>query len=122
MKKRRTLIISLLLIAALALGIGYAGYTIDLDIDGSAAVTTDPTDLQIEFVAYDAENAALTTDPTLAVGTLSDTNKLRAQIDANGFTEGGQSVVVTYRIANIGSYDANIAPEVVLPSHSESGE
>ena len=36
MKKRRTLIIALLLVAALALGIGYAGFTSQLSVDGEA--------------------------------------------------------------------------------------
>lgn len=34
MKKRRTLVISLLLVAALALGIGYANYTVNLAVRG----------------------------------------------------------------------------------------
>ena len=43
MKKRRTLIISLLLVAALALGVGYATITRDLSVQGTAKST--PADI-----------------------------------------------------------------------------
>ena len=49
MKRRRTLITSLLLVAALALGIGYAALTDVLDINGTAKVE--------ESAAEDAFNA-----------------------------------------------------------------
>ena len=45
MKKRRTLIISLLLVAALALGIGYAALSTDLLVNGSVSNTPHPIDV-----------------------------------------------------------------------------
>ena len=51
MKKRRTLIISLLLIAAIALGIGYAGQTSRLVVNGSGNIDANPDNFKLEFTA-----------------------------------------------------------------------
>lgn len=55
MKKRRTLVIGLLLVAALCLGIGYAAITDDLFIDGQAQfdpeVAIEELDVDVKFVA-----------------------------------------------------------------------
>ena len=51
MKKRRTLIISLLLVAALALGVGYAAVTGNLFIHGK--VTTAKQSFNVVFTAYE---------------------------------------------------------------------
>jgi len=39
MKKNKTLVIGLLLVAALALGIGYAGFTSDMSVGGEAIIS-----------------------------------------------------------------------------------
>ena len=55
MKKRRTLVIGLLLVAALCLGIGYAALTDDLIINGKAQfdpeVAVDELDVDVKFIA-----------------------------------------------------------------------
>ncbi len=68
MKKRRTLIISLLIIAALALGIGYAGQTSRLMINGSGNIEADANNFKLVFVgAKDdvAEHDHATFDDTI---------------------------------------------------------
>ena len=60
MKKRRTLIISLLLVAALALGIGYAGFTSELMINGDAVMnSTTTSQVVIESVDIDQKNGEI---------------------------------------------------------------
>ena len=50
MKKRRSLVISLLLIAALAIGVGYAAINdIPLDITGTAEVAADQANFKVIF-------------------------------------------------------------------------
>lgn len=65
MKKRRTIIISLLLVAALALGIGYANLTVQLEISGDASLSYDPNACWVEFtsasiVEHDSDENPLT--------------------------------------------------------------
>ena len=52
MKKRRTIIISLLLVAALALGIGYAAISGSLIIDGKVVAKAQP--FNVHFVGFEA--------------------------------------------------------------------
>lgn len=115
MKKRRTLIISLLLVAAIVLGVGYALDTSTLTINGSAHVTPDQANLKVEFTAVDDEDGI-----NYATGSLGAI-PTEATIDATGFTTAGQKETVTYTITNNGEYDAMIKLNHVLPNHS-SGE
>ena len=72
MKKRRNLIIALLLIAALALGIGYAAVTDTLSIGGNATVKPHQENLVVEFDSIKNPSkctAAIQTDKTVATFT-----------------------------------------------------
>ena len=57
MKKNRTLIVGLLLIVALALGIGYADLTSRLVFRGSANIDADPSNFKLEFVKVEDDDA-----------------------------------------------------------------
>jgi hypothetical protein len=61
MKKNRTLVIGLLLVAALALGIGYASTTRDLYVQGTAKTT--PQDIDVVFATGTAIQNATSTRP-----------------------------------------------------------
>ena len=64
MKKRRSSIISLLLVAALALGIGYAGFTSELTISGDAVMNATSTSLvNISNVTEVSKSGDLTLSP-----------------------------------------------------------
>ena len=67
MKRRRTLIISLLLVAALALGIGYAATSGDVTVNGKAK--NHPHELRLVFENNDAEDAKIIDS---RVGTIGD--------------------------------------------------
>ena len=51
MKKRRNLIISLLLVAAIALGVGYASLSSRLVVNGTGNIDADSNNFKLEFVA-----------------------------------------------------------------------
>ena len=52
MKKRRTFIVSMLLVAALALGIGYAALSDTLDINGTADVNQSQAEADFDLNVY----------------------------------------------------------------------
>ena len=69
MKRRRTLVISILLVAALCLGIGYAALTDTLTIGGNANVKPHAENLKVEFTDITEIKkctAAIQTDKTVA--------------------------------------------------------
>lgn len=117
MKKRRTLVISLLLIAALALGIGYAGVSTQLKIIGTAS--SDQQAIDVVFTAGKIKTA------------LSDDNDVKANILAKsdaaftaetievkpvvkGLTHKGDSITFTYTISNNNDYAVTLVKPTVL--------
>ena len=101
MKKRRTLIISLLLVAAIALGIGYASHTADITIGGMVNVDPNPTDFSVVFVS----DSATTSDQNLGTATITTTNTANFSIGkVEGATDwmsaSGDTVTFTYDIIN----------------------
>ena len=92
MKRRRTLIISLLLIASLALGIGYAALSSELLISGGGSLTAKQTDLVVVFTA------AQSSDSTL--GTANADNTRNATFTVSGLHEKDQTVTFTYTVTN----------------------
>jgi hypothetical protein len=95
MKKRRTIIISLLLVAALALGIGYAATTSDLLISGGGSLASKQDDLKVVFLA---DPAPTTTDTTLGNASASGTRT--AAFTISGLHAENQEVTFEYTIEN----------------------
>lgn len=114
MKKRRTLIIALLLVAALALGIGYAALSnVTLNINGSAIVTPDQNNFGVRFDGTPVTNGA-----TAAV--LAD--KTKASMDVTGLTDKGQTATATFTILNddtVSQYAASIQ-DVAIAEYDET--
>jgi hypothetical protein len=92
MKKRRTLIISLLLVAALCLGIGYAAIARDLQINGSANLQGDNEDFDVVFMSGEDKNDMATV--TVAEGTTTATYVI------DGLSEKGEVEVITFVVKN----------------------
>lgn len=101
MKKRRTLIISLLLIAALALGIGYAALSRELIISSTANLAPDDSDFDIVFTeAKVASTNVADTDPSnVATASVTGTGTT-ANYTIAGLSEVGDNVVLTFTIQN----------------------
>lgn len=117
MKKRRTLIIALLLVAALCLGIGYAGYTGSLD--WIATYENDTVDLKVHFinVEEDAISAAQDDDVVAHILQLSDggtTGGTTINPSIDGLAVVGDSVTFDYTVRN----DSDIMVELDAPTHT----
>ena len=117
MKKNRTLVISLLLVAALALGVGYAALTDVLDINGTVDVNQSAAeeafDVDIRFssaVANETGNLAsvVDTDPDMASFTVST---LKGANDTATFT---------FTILNDSDVDANVTPTLASDGNTNS--
>ena len=109
MKKRRTLIISLLLVAALTLGIGYAALTDDLFVTGSAAINSD--DAKDAFAEDVYFTKAVVSEGRGTAVIEADANseandKVTITVPAGVLKGEGDSVICTLEISNVGDLDA----------------
>ena len=92
MKKRRIVIVSLLLIAALALGIGYATLSRELVINSSANLSVNQEDFAILFTDAQSGSNAATASVTA--------NGLGGNYTVTGLSKQGDTVTITYTITN----------------------
>ena len=92
MKKRRFLIVSLLLIAALTLGIGYAALSRELVINSSANLSVNQEDFAILFTDAQSGSNAATASVTA--------NGLGGNYTVTGLSKQGDAVTITYTITN----------------------
>lgn len=97
MKKRRTLIISLLLVAALCLGVGYAAMSTELSITGYARSRNTENVLNVNFIDAEKDDTGIVT-ATAAESTVSYTSKA-ATFGISNFAE-DDFVVFTYTVKN----------------------
>jgi uncharacterized protein YxeA len=91
MKKRRTLIISLLLVAALALGIGYAALSRELVIGSTANLTHKNDNFTIEFTSAATDNTPAST---------AEYSATAASYTITGFNKQGDTATFTYTVEN----------------------
>lgn len=104
MKKRRTLIISLLLIAALALGIGYAATSGTLEISGEA--TTNEQSFNVVFTKAKLVEKTTTAKASTAGGAELTTegtdlgNRQIVQLDVSELKNAGDYVTVEFTVEN----------------------
>ena len=107
--KKRT-ILPLLLVAVLALGIGYAAVAgVTLQINGNAIVTPTQENFGVRFDGTPVVNKA-----TAAI--LAD--KTKASLDVTGLSDKGDTATATFRILNDGAvsqYAADIKDLVIAP-------
>lgn len=93
MKKRRTLIISLLLVAALMLGIGYAALSRELIISSTAILNPNNDDFKIEFTSAGSSDDAKATASIAA-------SKTTANYEVKGLSKQNDDVTLTYVVTN----------------------
>ena len=121
MKKRRSLIISLLLVAALTLGIGYASLTDDLFVEGNAAIDSD--DAKSAFADDVYFSNAVVNEGRGTARIEADKNgeakdKVVIDIPAGVLKGAGDRVMVTLEITNKGDLDALVTLDSI---HVENG-
>ena len=116
MKKRRTLIISLLLVAALALGIGYAALTDVLDIQGTAEISAG-----IAEEAFNQDVYFSKVEPGSGMtASIVENNNDKGTFTATGFSQVGDKCSVTFTIKNDSEhYAANVTPKLLQNSNEE---
>lgn len=102
MKKRRTLVIALLLIAALAIGIGYAAFSVEMTLSGAASMNA--TECAVVF-----EDATLNAGGTDGV-TLTRSGQGTITLTANlaGFKTVGDTATVTVIVSNPHDFDVKL--------------
>ncbi len=111
MKKRKTLVVSLLLIAALALGIGYAALSDDLFATGTVGINLDHAEDAFQADVYFSKAGFLNTaNGTATIGELAtgtgDNDKLIIAVAEGALKGAGESVVCAVELANKGDLDA----------------
>lgn len=102
MKRRKNLIIAFLLVASLALGIGYAAYSTTLTINGATGVSAQAIEFteDVRFTAAVSDNEAF--------GTASPGDGQFATFTATGMTQQNDRVQFTYTISNYTLGEVNI--------------
>ena len=112
MKKRRNVIISLLLVAALALGIGYAAVTDVLDITGSADVSAAQVEETFNLNVHFKEGGAVANDAGNTASVNADNND-KASFSTNTLKAAGDKATFTFTIVNESDdVSANIIPRI----------
>ena len=106
MKKRRTTIIALLLVAALALGIGYAAYTVNMKIGGAATVGA-PAPL-VKFSAVSGQVTQGTVSSSNNYGT-AQVGGQTIDLNLEDFKNANDSVTVTYTVHNGHDFDVKLS-------------
>ena len=116
MKKRRTLIIALLLIAALALGIGYAGFTSELTISGDAVMnSTTTSQVVIEKVEINSKSGDIELN-------VSGEETKTVNADLTGFATTQDYVVLDVTVSNPHEFPVTIsAPTLTAQNNDITG-
>ena len=113
MKKRRTLIISLLLVAALAIGIGYAGFTSELIIKGDAVIngTTNSAVVikDVDLTGQSDENIKLEA---------SGEGTKTVQADVTGFDSTTDSALITVTIENPHEFPVTLSTPLITTTNN----
>lgn len=99
MKSKKTIIALTILLAVLALGIGYATISnVVLNISGSAAASADASNFSVVFDQTKTPVGSTTVSGANASGTFTDAKN--ATMSVSGLTTAGQSATVTYTVKN----------------------
>ncbi|MBQ2714282.1 MAG: hypothetical protein IJF76_01485 [Clostridia bacterium] len=118
LKQRRLVVMAFVLVAVLALGIGYAAVSTTLDFMGTASVSTSATEnvLNNDIVFTSAE-AVASNSGTTSTAILAMSNK-RVSFEAKDFTAVNDTVTIIGNIKNNGSagYNVSITPRLVAPA------
>lgn len=118
MKKRRTFIVSMLLIAALALGIGYAALTDTLDINGTADVNQSQAEADFDLNVYFDENIVIGNAGDKA--SLADGDNDMANFTITSLNGKGDTATFTYTIVNDSDLDAMVTPSLAADGNTNA--
>ena len=112
MKKRRTLIIALLLVAALALGVGYATLSTELTVTGSISNT--PQAINVTYTEGSIKAGAGTAAAEAASTVTCTAGAQSATFNASGLTGEGETVSAVFTVKNYNNYDVQMDAPAIL--------
>lgn len=118
LKKRRIVVAAFLVVAILALGIGYAAVSTTLDFMGTASVSTAATENVLNAdVVFTAAEAVASNGGTTSTAVLAMNDK-RISFEAKDFAAIGDKVTIVGTIKNKGDadYNVSITPRLVAPA------
>ena len=113
MKKRRTLIISLLLVAALALGVGYAGFTSQLSIGGEA-ILNGVSESEVVITKIEITETSDNVDYITANANCGTNGTKAATVDVSGFKEVNEYAILTVTVSNPHPFTVNTTTPVLV--------
>ena len=117
-QKRRIVVACFMVVAILALGIGYAAVSTTLDFMGTASVSTAATENVLNTdVVFTSAEAVASNGGTTSTAILAMSNK-RVSFEAKDFAAVGDTVTIVGAIENKGNagYSVNITPRLVAPA------
>ena len=117
MKRRRSLIISLLLVAAISLGVGYAALTDVLDINGSADVNQTAAE---EAFNEDVYFKAAVANQAGNVASVDANDNDMASFTASTLKGANDTATFTFTITNDGDVDALVTPTLAADGNSNA--
>lgn len=117
MKKRRSLVISLLLVAALALGIGYAAFTVNMEIGGNVSVGAPAPAVTFSAVSEQVTKGGITSGNDYGKNALGGQS---IDLNVGGFRNAGDQVVVTYTVKNDHDFPVTVTNPVVQYTNTDS--
>ena len=110
MKKRRSVVIAFLLVAALLMGIGYAALTDVLDITGSADINQSAAEEAFEEDIY--FTAAVANDGLPNTASVNSDNNDKASFSAKNLKGAGDKATFTFTIYNDSDLAATVTPAI----------
>ena len=119
MKKRKSVVVAFLLVAALLLGVGYAALTDTLTIAGQANVTTGKAEEELNLDVYFDKDQAKAFSTTGTSG-IADTASVLADPDRASFTVNSLALAneiatFTFVVVNDGNHEATLStPSITI--------
>ena len=116
MKRKSTLIITLLLIATLALGVGYAALSRDLVIEGVAK--NSPTPLNVVFTDISVKDAKTDAIKNATAENLGTPGDFTIGFTATNLSKVNDYVTVTFEITNKNEYAVTLGTPTVSATNA----
>lgn len=108
MKSRSIIVTVFLLVAALAIGVGYAALSDELFISGTSEVLRETVNPVFDENVYFAENPTVVTTNAKNTCSRSATDPDRASFTANAMIKGGDKATFEFTIVNDNEIDAQV--------------
>ena len=105
--KRRNLVLTFMLVAALTLGIGYAALSDALDINGTVTVNQTAAEAEFDLDVYFSDAVA---GSTTDLASVLDTDHDMANFTVNSLATAGNTATFTFTIKNDSDLDAYVTP------------